>query len=117
MHLNIASLQKHIDELRSFLFGLKHMFDIICISETRLYEDQPHVNIDIDGYKFVHTPTSARCGGVGMYIRLDMDFDRLESYSTSQPETCESIFIEVKHPTKKNIIIGTVYRQHTDVYI
>ena len=115
MHLNIASLQKHIDELRSFLYGLKHMFDVICISETRLYEDKPLVNIDIDGFKFVHTPTSARCGGVGMYVRSDLEFNKLESYSTSQPETCESIFIEIKHPTKKNVVVGTVYRHHTEV--
>ena len=115
MHLNIASLQRHIDDLRSFIFGLKHKFDIICISETRLYEDRSLVNIDLNGYKFVHTPTSARCGGVGMYVKSNLEFNKLETYSTSQPDICESIFIEVLHPTKKNIVVGAVYRHHTDV--
>ena len=40
IHLNIASLQKHIDELRSFLSLLNHPFDVICITETRLYEQK-----------------------------------------------------------------------------
>ena len=57
VHLNIASLQKHIDELRSFLALLNHPFHIICISETRLYDDKPPANVSIDGYNLVHTPT------------------------------------------------------------
>ena len=40
IHLNIASLQRHIDELRTFLSILEHPFQIICISETRLQEDK-----------------------------------------------------------------------------
>jgi hypothetical protein len=37
-HMNIASLQAHIDELKSLLTLLDHPFDAICITETRLYE-------------------------------------------------------------------------------
>jgi len=66
-HLNIASLQLHIDELRSFLSNLKHRFKVICISETRLHDVTPLVNVDIDGYTFEHTPTSSQCGGTGIY--------------------------------------------------
>ena len=115
IHLNIASLQKHIDEFRSLLYGLKHKFDVICISETRLHMEEPLVNVDISGYKFIHTPTSALCGGVGMYISTSLDFDKLEVFCTSQPDLCESIFIEIKHPSKKNVIVGAIYRHHTDV--
>ena len=108
IHLNIASLQKHIDELRSLLAGLKHKFDIICISETRLHDKEPLVNIDINGYRFVHTPTSTLCGGVGMYIDTSLEFDILEDYSTSHSNICETIFVEIKNPSKKNVIIGTI---------
>ena len=66
VHLNIASLQKHIDELRSFLALLNHPFHIICISETRLYDDKPLANVSIDGYNLVHTPTKSGCGGVAI---------------------------------------------------
>ena len=37
-HMNIASLQAHIDELRTLLTLHDHPFDAICITETRLYE-------------------------------------------------------------------------------
>ena len=47
VHLNIASLQKHIDELRSFLALLNHPFHIICISETRLHDDKPLANVSM----------------------------------------------------------------------
>ena len=33
LHINIASLGAHIDELRNLLIALKHPFDIIGISE------------------------------------------------------------------------------------
>ena len=36
------------DELRSLIKVLDHHFDIIGITETRLYEDTPLVNIEID---------------------------------------------------------------------
>jgi len=74
IHLNISSLQKHIDELRSLLFGLELKFDIICISETRLYDEKPLVNINIDGYNFLHTSTETRAGGAGMYINSCLEF-------------------------------------------
>ena len=50
-HLNISSLQKHIDELRSLLTCTNSNFDVICISETRLLNEVPH------------TPTLTQCGG------------------------------------------------------
>ncbi len=62
-HLNIASLQKHIDELRTLLSCIQHSFDIICISETRIQNEMPLANIEIDGYEFIHTPTLTQCGG------------------------------------------------------
>ena len=70
-HLNIASLQKHIHELRTLLSCSKHNFDVICISETKLHEELPIVNVEIDGYEFIHNPTQTQCGGVGMYIKME----------------------------------------------
>ena len=55
LHINIASLGKHIDELRSLLEVLSHPFDIIGITETRFHDDNPLTNIEIDGYMFSNT--------------------------------------------------------------
>ena len=64
-HLNISSLQKHIDELRSLHTCTNSNFDVICISETRLLNEVRLSNIQIDGYDFIHTPTLTQCGGSG----------------------------------------------------
>ena len=36
LHINIASLSKHIDKLRNFLHILSHTFDVIGITETKV---------------------------------------------------------------------------------
>ena len=114
-HLNIASIQKHIHELRSLLSVSKHNFDIICISETRLHDELSIVNIEIDGYEFIHKPTLTQCGGVGMYIKCGIEFSIVKNLTETHENICESIFIEIKHPSKKNILIGTIYRHHSPV--
>ena len=57
LHINVASLGKHIDELRSLLNILNYPFDIIGITETRLYEECYTTNIDLEGCNFRHTHT------------------------------------------------------------
>ena len=114
-HLNIPSLQLHIDELRSFLSNLKHRFKVMSISETRLHDVKPLVNIDMDGYSFEHTPTSSQCGGTGIYIRDKFEYDLLEKFSVSHPNISESTFIEIKNKSKRNIVIGSIYRHHSQV--
>ena len=109
LHINIASLGAHIDELRNLLCALDHPFDIIGISETRLHEQEPLVNIDIEGYNFKHTPTTTQCGGAGIYIKdIYDDIDIREDLSSSISDVTESIFIELKRKGKKNLIIGCI---------
>ena len=114
-HLNIASLQRHIDELRTFLTILNHPFDVLCISETRLHANEPLVNIDIEGYNFLHKETTSQCGGVGIFIKTGYEFEILDSLTRSHHNICESIFIEIKNEKKKNLIVGCIYRHHTPV--
>ena len=115
IHLNIASLQRHIDELRSLLTLLNHPFDVICITETRLHQASPLVNIEIPGYDFHHTPTLSQCGGAGIYVKSTHEYEILNKYSASHFNISESIFIEIKSKSKKNLIIGCIYRHHTPI--
>ena len=63
LHLNIHSIQAHIEELEHLLNLLDHKFDIIAISESKL-KDSPVVNIDIPGYNPPHcTNTESEKGG------------------------------------------------------
>ena len=100
IHINIASLSKHIDELRGILTVLNHPFDIIGITETWLHDDYPLVNIEIDGYIFKHTPTKTACGGAGMYVKSSYEFDIEQNLSKSCANIPESIFIGIKRSQK-----------------
>ena len=114
LHINIASLSKHI-ELRSFINILEHPFDVIGATETRLSNTNPLVNIDIEGYVFKHTPTKTRCGGAGIYIKSCYEFDVLRHLYISHADISEPLFIELKREGHKNVIIGSIYRYHTPV--
>ena len=47
-HINIGSLQKHIDSLKTLLEETESNFDLIVITETRIkFDGIPH-NLDID---------------------------------------------------------------------
>ena len=63
MHLNIHSIQLHIDELRTLLNILNHTFDVIAISESKL-QNAPVINIDLNGYQTpLITTTESSKGG------------------------------------------------------
>ena len=115
LHINIVSLSKHIDELRNLLKLLKHPFDIIGITETRLLNDETLINIDLDGYDFVHTPTFNRCGGAGFYVKSAYDFEIKKKLSKSIRDLTETIFIEIKRKGQKNIVLGCIYRHHCTI--
>jgi len=115
IHLNIASLQLHIDELKNLLVLLDHPFDAICITETRLHDDKPLSNVQIEGYDFLHTKTLTQCGGAGIYIKSTFDYEILSKFSIANKDVSESVFLEIKNSTGKNIVIGCIYRHHTPI--
>ena len=115
IHINIASLSKHIDELRNLLSVLNHPFDIIRITETRLHDENSPANVDIEGYEFKHTPTNMQCGGAGMYIKSCHNSEVVKKLSKSIDDVSESLFIELKRDGKKNLIIGCIYRHHSPI--
>ena len=98
-HINIASLSKHVNEHRSLLRVLKHPFDIIGITETRMCDDDPLVNIDIEGYEFKHTPT--KCGGAGIYVKSCYNYEIIKDISNSLTNLTETLFIEIKWKGQK----------------
>ena len=65
-HLNIHSVQAHIDDLRILIGMLDHKFDFICLSESKIMKGiQPQIDINIDGYQPPEgTPTEGEKGGV-----------------------------------------------------
>lgn len=112
IHLNIHSIELHIEELRLTLELLNFHFDIICISESKIQKDiEPKVDINIDGYQQpLNTPSEAKKGGVLMYVKNGISFKPRPDLSLYKPKELESVFIETLNPNSKNSIIGTIYR-------
>ena len=111
-HVNITSLNAHIDDLKSVMARLNFNFDIIGISEHKILKDtSPSNNINISGYKeFTYEPTETDFGGTGFYIKDNLDFNQRKDLQINSPKDYESMFIEIIFPTKKNLIIGCIYR-------
>ena len=116
-HVNIHSIEKHIDELRSYLLLGNFQFDILAISESKLQINvQPKVNITIDGYHYpLSSPTQATKGGVLLYVKEDLLFKPrpdLQKVMTAE-KAVESNFIEIINSKNKNDIVGIIYRHPT----
>jgi hypothetical protein len=60
-NLNIASLIKHIDELRIFMHDQK--FDILSINETRLDDTIDNNEVEIKGYDLTRRDRNRNGGG------------------------------------------------------
>lgn len=115
-HINIASINAHIDDLNTLIEFLGHPFDIIGITETKILENrEPLANIKIIGYDFENTPTESFFGGCGIFIRSDYDYEKRDDLSLSVHTIAESVFVELKSQSNKNILIGCIYRHHTKI--
>ena len=112
LHLNIHSVQKHIDDLRSALDILKFKFDVIALSESLLIKGRtPIIDIHINGYHPpIGTPTESSKGGVLLYVSDSLKFKERPKLSIYESKHVESIFIEVKNDRSKNHIVGVIYR-------
>ena len=86
--------------------------DIIAITETS--EDNEHsfiTNVDIDGYALFSTPTLSTKGGTAIYVNNIYKPNLIERIDlNTQTEDFESIWVEIKNPSNKNIVCGCVYR-------
>lgn len=111
LHLNIHSLSRNYDNFTTFLANIEGKFSIMGVSEIWLKDSG--YSFDIMGYDFIHNPHPNRIsGGVGIYVNNDLEFKPgpdLAFPDISSPST-ESLFIEIRRPLSKNIIIGVIYR-------
>ena len=111
IQLNIISLGRNIDKLRTMLYALDSSPDIIGVSETRI-NDHNIVSSDysLNGYTFIYdnSPNNGRAGGAGLYIKNGIDFSVRNDLKITSDD-CESIWIETKVNDKKSII-ASIYR-------
>ena len=115
LHINIRSLQKHIDELHELIINAKIHPDLVAITETRI-KNKPLINIDIPGYSFSYETPSSNAGGVGIYVGDNLNFNIIENYNISI-SSCENLWLKIKCKNYSEYIIGVIYRHpnHIDI--
>ena len=73
IHMNISSLQYHIDDLRYLVESCPNKPKIIGITECRLRKNREVLsNIDLNDYSFEFTTTESTKGGTLIYIQNDL---------------------------------------------
>ena len=112
LHLNIHSIEAHIEDFRIALQLIDYKFDFICLSESKIIKNsEPKIDISIDSYQApVGTPTISSKGGVLIYVKEGINFEPRDDLIMSKDKELESYFIEVINEKKKNSIVGVVYR-------
>ena len=114
-HMNIHSADLHIEELRVALQLLDFQFDFICISESKIQQDQPlsRTDISLDGYQNpLSTPTESTKGGVLLYAKVGLNVVPRDDISKTlyKAKEIESFFVEIVNHNESNSILGTMYR-------
>ena len=113
LHLNIASLQYHIEDLKILIKVIDYNFDVIAISESKLMKDSPPIkDLTIPNYQYIHTPTEASKGGTLMYFSDKLIYKPRKDLELYQSKQVESTFAEVIMPKGKNLIVGCIYKHH-----
>ena len=103
-HLNIASLVKHVDELKIYLE--KEPLDVLSINDTRLGETISTYTVCIPGYDMVSKNRNQQGGGVAIYHRGILNvIDRDDLVQ----EDVEAVCLEIIKPKSKPVLIASAY--------
>ena len=116
LHANLASINKHVDDLVYTISQIKTEFDVIGITEHKIQNGNstPISNVDITGYHpFIFDPTSTTHGGTGFYVKSSRVFNKRDDLKFNSPGNFESTFIELVFPDDRNMIVGCIYRHPT----
>ena len=90
------------------LAQIHKQFSVIGVVETWL-KDQTTEFVNISGYKFVSNHRKHKIGGrIGLYIQDSLEYKLCSDCIISDPETIESLFVEIQILNGKNIIVGII---------
>ena len=111
LHNNVRSLRRNSENLQVHLLDeLGHHFSVVGVSETKITKTSLlDFNPSIAGYEFEYVTTPLAAGGVGMYIKSDLNYTVIEK---SSEDAFQALWIEIHLSNRPNIICGIRYRQH-----
>lgn len=108
-HLNIRSINAHLDETIAFLESINFKFNALCFSESWLNENNKHL-YHIEGYNSFHSlrPNNKTGGGLSTFINSRFTANIVPSCTFSL-EFIECLTIRIQcNPC--NIYLSTFYR-------
>ena len=77
-HVNFRSLRSNLDDFHTLLEETKHLFNVICLTETWLnnHKFKTNSNYHLSNHEGIHyeRKINKRRGGVLMYIRNDLSY-------------------------------------------
>ena len=111
IHINIRSLQKNFDLLKSMLNCLPKQPDIIAITETWLRDSTKHM-YTMDGYTAFHlVRTNREHGGISVFVKDEIHANILDQYYfVNEHIELHSLKITVN---AQEYVIATIYRPHS----
>ena len=116
MSINIQSLSAKFNDLKSLVSSLlisNCAPDVICLQEIWRIPGSEFFNLD--GYhslEFSIRQSNAQGGGVGIFVKKELNFSVNKKLSVFHERILESIFVDVTFNNKK-ISIGSLYRPGT----
>ena len=98
--LNITSLLKYIEELKTYLAD--NQFEILSINETRLDTEIEDGNVDFPGYDIIRQDRNRSGGGVAIYVRDNIPYIKLDDLFG---QGLEAICLEIKKAKCKPFLV------------
>ena len=106
-HFNVRSFSKNKEKIGECFDGIIRLPDAIAISETKLKSNSVS-NSNIPSYAFLRKDSPTCAGGVGFYIKGNMQY-RIRNDLSLNVQHCEDLWIELE-TKKENIILAVIYR-------
>ena len=114
--LNIRSLPNKINKLKNLLSNLEYPPAIICLQEIW----SVHGNLTIEGYhpleffgRDADSQPNPNCGGgVGIFVRNNIDFQPITIKNSSIKGVLETVWVKISVKGESKII-GSCYRPNT----
>ena len=115
LHINCQSLRNKFDSFSHFLSSLNVTFDIICVTETWLYDNELQF-FRLDNYVFTGTQRDTRGGGAGAFVRCGLDVRECTVGGVAGADVHTVSLAVGGSSDQNNIKITIIYRQpSTDV--
>ena len=110
LHLNIRSASKNFDNLKLFLDNNQFpKSSFIGLTET-WFSDNPCPLFSLPNFNLiVNNRTKRPGGGVALYIPQQYDYTLIANMTISN-DVLETLFVEIRNPKGKNLMLGVFYR-------